>query len=138
MPAYYQECARISIAGDVLGSSKRHGSTSISSSVIMAYWPGSGNSINTIDYGQRMRVGVIQHYFQHSVTLSLQLQARVMKHTIIYFVMFIGKSFIHMLTGVVYLLQLVVIYLRHQLHVASCLCSGLCLCHYSDEFCITH
>lgn len=68
MPAFYQECGRISIAGDVIGSTKR-GSNSISSSVIMAFWPGSGNSLCSIDYG-RMRVGIVQYFFQHSVTLG--------------------------------------------------------------------
>lgn len=74
MPVYYQECGRISAAGDVIGSTKR-GPNSISSSVIMAYWPGSGNSLGSAD-SIPMRVGVIQYFIQHTVTLSSSLATK--------------------------------------------------------------
>lgn len=74
MPAFYQECGRICIAGDIIGSTKR-GCNSISSSVIMAYWPGSRSSLQSIDYS-RMRVGIIQYFFQHSVTLATSINSK--------------------------------------------------------------
>lgn len=65
MPVFYREYGRITLAGDIVGSVKR-GCNSATSAVIMAYWPGSGHSLQSIDYG-RMRVGVVQYFLQHSV-----------------------------------------------------------------------
>ena len=50
------------------------------SSVIMAYWPGRGNDLDVhgIDYS-RMRVGVVQYFFQHSVTMTLTASSEAHK-----------------------------------------------------------
>ena len=67
---FYKEYGRLEIAGDVVGSTKR-GQNSRTSSVVMSYWPGTGDKINddVINY-ERMRVGVIQYFLKHTVTLT--------------------------------------------------------------------
>lgn len=55
------------LGGDLVGS-VLSGQSSRSSSVIMAYWPGSGADLSTIDYS-RKRVGIIQFFFQNAVQL---------------------------------------------------------------------
>jgi len=67
MPLFYRQCGRITLAGDIIGSIKR-GSNSTTSAVVMSFWPGSGHSLQSIEYG-RMRVGVVQYFLQHSVTV---------------------------------------------------------------------
>ena len=49
------------------------------SSVIAAYWPGTGSSLATIDLTQK-RIGVIQYFLTHSVEL---LRSRVQKMELI-------------------------------------------------------
>ena len=67
MPHFYKEYGRVTVAGEVIGSVKR-GSNNRSSSVVMAYWPGSGVSLSSINYG-RMRVGVVQYFIRHHIKL---------------------------------------------------------------------
>ena len=64
-PYSYQEYGRVLLAGDLLGSMKP-GQNNRSSSVIMAFWPGSGETLETIDYS-RMRVGEVQYYIKHTI-----------------------------------------------------------------------
>lgn len=40
---FYHQCRRIKYANEIIGSNNSKG-------VIMAYWPGSGNSLDNIDY----------------------------------------------------------------------------------------
>ena len=67
-PLFYKEFGRIEIAGDIVGSAKK-GQNSHSSSVVMCYWPGTGDNLEVIDYG-RMRVGVVQQYLKHTIKLQ--------------------------------------------------------------------
>ncbi len=64
MPYFYKEFGRVYIAGELIGSVKS-GRNSQSSSVIAAYWPGSGSSLDSIDYGSQMRVGIVQYFIKH-------------------------------------------------------------------------
>jgi len=59
---------RITIAGDLIGSDMP-GQNSRSSSVIMAFWPSKGNTLNNIDYSQ-MQVGVVQFFMHHMLSYS--------------------------------------------------------------------
>ena len=65
---FFERCGRIDLAGDLFGS-VLSGASAKSSSVIMAYWPGNGNSLSSIDYA-RMRVGVVQYFLSSSVVVS--------------------------------------------------------------------
>ena len=47
----------------------------------MAYWPGSGNSLNNIDYSN-LQVGIVQHFLNTSSHLTIQV-----KDIVIYFAM---------------------------------------------------
>jgi len=65
MSRFYRKFGRITVAGDLIGSEMR-GPNSKSSSVIMAYWPGRGHTLDNIDY-TRMRVGVVQYFVSHEL-----------------------------------------------------------------------
>jgi len=69
MLLFYRQCGRIKLAGNIIGSIKR-GSNSTTSAIVicMSFWPESGHSLQSIEYG-RMRVGVVQYFLQHSVTV---------------------------------------------------------------------
>ena len=49
VPAFIKVCGRVILAGDIIGSIKP-GPNNISSSVVMAFWPGRGDSLQSIDY----------------------------------------------------------------------------------------
>lgn len=57
------------MAGDIVGSVAVRGASNPASSVIMAYWPGTGFSLENID-STTMRVGVVQYYLKHSITMT--------------------------------------------------------------------
>ena len=59
MPRFYKEYGRLSMAGDIVGSVAVRGASNPASSVIMAYWPGTGFSLENID-STTMSVGVVQ------------------------------------------------------------------------------
>lgn len=65
---FYVCYGKVSISGDVLGS-VLHGASAQSSSVIAAYWPNFGNSIEEFDHS-RASIGKVQYYFCHSITLK--------------------------------------------------------------------
>lgn len=67
MPLFYKEYGRVQLAGELIGSVKP-GPNSRSSSVIAAYWPGSGDTLQNIDYS-RMRVGIVQFFVRHTLKL---------------------------------------------------------------------
>ena len=64
---FYDHYGRIMLGGDVIGSSMP-GPNNSASSVIMAFWPDSGN-FHSINYS-RMRVGVVQYFLKHTTTLA--------------------------------------------------------------------
>ena len=69
MLLFYRQCGWIKLAGNIIGSIKQ-GSNSTTSAVVicMSFWPGSGHSLQSIEYG-RMWAGVVQYFLQHSVTV---------------------------------------------------------------------
>lgn len=67
---FYHRCNRVRLAGDLIGS-VQNAASATSSSVIMAYWPGSGEDLANIDYS-RMRVGIVQYYFRHHAVICDQ------------------------------------------------------------------
>ena len=72
-PYFYREYGRIVLAGNVIGSVKP-GPNNSSSSVIMAFWPSSGDSFRTIDY-THMRVGEVQYYIKHTIKVSTTIDS---------------------------------------------------------------
>ena len=61
---FYREYGHVILSSSIIGSVKP-GPNSYSSSVIMAFWPGSGESL-TVVY-TRMCVGQVQFYMRHSI-----------------------------------------------------------------------
>ena len=66
MSKFYQKFGRITIGDDLIGSDMP-GPNGKSSSVIMAYWPGSSETLDNIDYNQ-MSIGVVQYYIRHVIS----------------------------------------------------------------------
>ena len=66
MSHFYICCKQVTLGGDIIGSVK----CGNASSVIMAYWPGQGDDLSTINYASRMRVGVVQYYIKHTISLT--------------------------------------------------------------------
>jgi hypothetical protein len=65
MPRNYHLFGRVGLGGSIIGSTLPGGNSS-SSSVITAYWAGSGSDLLAINY-TCARVGVVQHYILHTV-----------------------------------------------------------------------
>ena len=65
MSHFYRKYGRVSLSGDVIGCSMP-GTNSHSSSVIAAYWPGTGASLSAIDYTNK-RIGVVQYFILHTI-----------------------------------------------------------------------
>ena len=59
---FYQKCKRVEYGNELLGSKGKD-------SVIMAYWPESGTSLDNIDYST-CHVGVVQYFYKHSVSFD--------------------------------------------------------------------
>ena len=55
----YMHYKKVLLGDELLGSGE----------VIMAYWPGSGNSLSNIDYSA-CRVGIIKYFVRHSINLD--------------------------------------------------------------------
>ena len=68
IPPFYTRARRVVIGGQLIGSVMKKCSAN-SSSVIMAFWPSNGNDLSSIDYS-RMRVGIVQGYYKHTVVLN--------------------------------------------------------------------
>ena len=66
MSPFYRQHGRVSLSGDIIGSVMPGRNSCQSSSVIAAYWPGSGSSLLSTDYTQK-RIGVVQYFIQHSL-----------------------------------------------------------------------
>lgn len=66
VPAFIKVCGRVILAGDIIGST-RPGPNNISSSVVMAFWPGRGDALQSSDECSTMRVGIVNYLFEHSV-----------------------------------------------------------------------
>lgn len=56
---FYTSCKRVIYANDSIGSG----------TVVMAYWPGNGNSLNNINYSM-YRIGIIQHFLKRTVKFN--------------------------------------------------------------------
>ena len=65
LPHFFRQYGRVSLSGDIIGCAMQGRNNCHSSSVIAAYWPGSGSSLLSIDYS-RKRIGVVQYFIQHS------------------------------------------------------------------------
>jgi len=65
---FYRMCGRIKLTGDLIGSEMR-GPNNITSSVIMAFWPSKGSSLQSTDYSTK-NVGVVQFFVIHHLTHS--------------------------------------------------------------------
>ena len=65
MPHFFRQYGRVSLSGDIIGCAMQGRNNCHSSSVIAAYWPGSGSSLLSTDYS-RKRIGVVQYFIQHS------------------------------------------------------------------------
>lgn len=92
-----------------------------SSSVVAAYWPGSGSSLHSIDHIER-RIGVIQYFVNHTVEFY-RGHARERDYNM-FFVMYSGKSSTRMKTGMDFLRLCVMTVLSYQMHAVSCLYEG--------------
>ena len=68
LSSFFQFCGCVRLAGDTI-SSTHPGGNNPASSVIMAYWPGSGDNL---DYCQ-MRVGVIQYLVSLQITIVMNI-----------------------------------------------------------------
>ena len=66
MSHFYRQHGRVSLSGDIIDCVMPGSNTCQSSSVIAAYWPGSGSSLRSADYTQK-RIGVVQYFIHHSV-----------------------------------------------------------------------
>ena len=74
LPHYYKICGKVTLGDDLIGS-RLPGGNNKASSIIMAYWSGSGD--NLLEYDRsRMRVGEVQYFILHSVQLSSSLETR--------------------------------------------------------------
>jgi len=66
---FFVRCGRTIRGGQLIGS-VMNASCAKSSSVVTAFWPSRGQDLKSIDYGARMKVGVVQYFIKHQVTLS--------------------------------------------------------------------
>lgn len=90
-----------------------------SSSVVAAYWPGSGSSLHSIDHTER-RIGV-QYFVNHTVEFY---RGHARERDYMFFVMYSGKSSTRMKTGMDFLRLCVMTVLSYQMHAVSCLYEG--------------
>ena len=67
-PVFYEECRR-AIIGDEIVSSVRYKDDH--QAVIVAFWPSTGSSLNSIDY-TACNVGLIQYFVKHSVIFTTE------------------------------------------------------------------
>ena len=76
---FFGRCGRIALCGELIGSVMNSRSSN-SSAVISAYWPARGHDISSTDYGKRMRVGVIQYFCKHQVTMHTDGEVKDCEH----------------------------------------------------------
>lgn len=77
---FYEQHGRIILGGDVIGSCLP-GPNNAASSVIMAYWPTSGDFTSI---SSRMQVGVVQYYLLHQTTVVEYGETKEIKHVLAY------------------------------------------------------
>ncbi len=82
LPRYYQLCGRVTLCGDLVGS-VLPGGNNFASSVIMAFWPSTGDNVLSIDYS-RMKVGVVQYFVKHSVYFLSEQNIDKVEHVFAY------------------------------------------------------
>ena len=73
---FYIHCKQVVLGGGVIGSVK----CGSASSVIMAYWPSQGDDLSNMDYTSRMSVGTVQHYIQHTVSMSSPIETELRQY----------------------------------------------------------
>lgn len=78
IPPFYSFSGRAILCGEVLGSVVNATSCK-SASIIMAYWPLRHEVMRCIDYS-RMRVGCVQHYCKHQLTISAENGSEQLDH----------------------------------------------------------
>ena len=81
MPCNYLCFGRVALGATIVGS-VLPGGNSKSSSVVMAQWVGSGNSITTSN--ACMRVGVVQHFIVHRVKFQAENGPETVEHVFAY------------------------------------------------------
>ena len=85
LPYHYHVCSKVTLDEDLIASTLPGGNNA-SSSVIMGYWPGSGDSLQMISHA-RMQVGVVQYFVQHTVHLAYASESgdsKLFKHIFAY------------------------------------------------------
>lgn len=65
---FFVRCSRVTLCKQLIGSTM-NSRCSNSSSVICAYWPVGTCNLSSVDYSARMRVGTVQYFCKHQVTL---------------------------------------------------------------------
>lgn len=73
---------KVLFAGDLIGSMKR-GTNNSTSSIIMARWFGSGNDMFS-EQSRRLRVGEVQYFLKHAVTLEGSGSTELKEHIFAY------------------------------------------------------
>ena len=90
----------------------------------MAFWPGRGDSLLSIDYGS-MRVGIVNYLFEHTIVFASENNALMeFRETHVFC---FGRSYIQTQIGVACQQQFALIFLKHLQHVISCQFRGLLL-----------
>lgn len=81
---FHTHSGRVSIGGDILGSTVNNQSAQ-SSSIIAAYWPTTGNNITQINQSYKS-IGRVKYYFRQSVTLrkASEENSKTLYYTIAY------------------------------------------------------
>ena len=82
IPRFFKKFGHVLIAGELIGSDMR-GSNSRCSSVVMAFWPNRGSSLNNIDY-TTMRVGVVQYFLHHTLSYCTDNETKQDEHLFAY------------------------------------------------------
>lgn len=82
LPHNYQRFGKVKLGGSLIGSALP-GGNSKTSSVIMAYWAGSGDNLYDFDYN-RMRVGVVQFFALHKAILQDESSNVAVEHLFAY------------------------------------------------------
>ena len=118
----YHQHGRVSLSGDVIGSMVPGRNSCQSSSVIAAYWPGTGSSLLSIDYTKK-RIGVVQYFIHHSLEVYKDhgRSNKMEKLQYLYSALCIGKSNTLMPAGTECWLFCVMTASSHRMHAVSCL-----------------
>lgn len=67
---FFVRCGRVTVCKQLIGSTM-NSRCSNSSSVVCAYWPVGDCDMSSVNYSARMRIGTVQYFCKHQVTLCL-------------------------------------------------------------------